>query len=48
MPRFQNDKARARGRRRAQDGLPSTYGSLRAIYAGKPFREALRDLKADA
>jgi hypothetical protein len=41
---FQNDKARARGRRRAQDRLPVDYGSLHAIYAGKPFREALRDL----
>jgi hypothetical protein len=44
--RFQSDNARARGRRKAQKRLPRDVRQqlLAAIYAGKPFRTALRDL----
>jgi hypothetical protein len=44
--RFQSDEARARGRRRAQERLPADVRQqlLEVIYAGHPFRLALRDL----
>jgi hypothetical protein len=43
---FQSDRVRARGRRRAQERLPDDVRRqlLYAIYAGRPFREAFRDL----
>jgi hypothetical protein len=42
----QNDAARARFRRKAQERLPAEVRQqlLDAIYAGQPFREVLRDL----
>jgi hypothetical protein len=42
----QNDAARARLRRRAQERLPAKVRQqlLDAIYSGQPFRTALRDL----
>jgi hypothetical protein len=42
----QNDAARARFRRRAQERLPPEvrHQLLDAIYGGRPFRTALRDL----
>ena len=41
----QNDAARARGRARAQKRLPAELRQqlLAAIYAGKPFKTAIRD-----
>jgi hypothetical protein len=43
---MQGNAARARGRRKAQERLPPEVRQrlLDAIYAGKPFRRALRDL----
>jgi hypothetical protein len=43
---MQSDAARARGRRKAQERLPREVRQrlLDAIYAGQPFRRALRDL----
>jgi hypothetical protein len=42
---FQSDSARARGRRRAQERLRTDVRKqlLDAIYAGKPFKTAIRD-----
>jgi hypothetical protein len=42
----QNDASRARGRARAQKRLPAELRQqlLDAIYAGKPFKTAIRDI----
>jgi hypothetical protein len=48
--KFQSEDAKARGRRRAQERLPTEVRQqlLDAIYARQPFRNAVRDLGLSA